>query len=177
MALGEFPQGQFLTLSEMEDGKKWVAEIVGPDPTFGMKRIFQPEVEANVYELFDGIYQIHGIYPGITPFEKEYTQVKDGHMTRRLDYRWVRSIAPQLAMEAPARADRVRWQIKRILAEIQDHLDHELVRESLLSQQDQLQDVEEQETLTHILSQLIRDKAKIIKHFEQQIKLYDQMYQ
>lgn len=173
----EFPKGQFLTLTEMEDGKKWVAEIVGPDPTFGMKRIFLPEIEANVYELFDGIYQIHGIYPGITPFNKEYTQVKDGHMTRRLDYRLVRSLVPQLELEAPNRMARVKAQIKRTLAEINEALDHELVRESLMNQQDQLDDAEDQETLTHILSQLIRDRAKIIKHFEQQIKLYDQMYQ
>lgn len=60
----------YLSLSPGEDDKKWVAEITGPDPNFRFKRVFLPEFEPGLYEIHDGLYQIHGLHPGITPFKK-----------------------------------------------------------------------------------------------------------
>lgn len=159
-------KAQFLKLENNSDDKKWVAEIVGEDPTFKLSRIFLPEVEKGVYAIFDGIYQIHGIHPGITPFNKEYCRVHHGHMQRNLSMQDVLQKVPELMAEEPRRNARIKYQIRGILEEITQAVDHELIRNNMEYQIEQLDNLEETKSLMATLSQLIKQKDQMIKHYQ-----------
>lgn len=157
---------QLLTLSPNSDQKMWVAEIVGDDPVFRLKRAFLPEFEKGVYHIYDGVYQIHGIYPGITPFEKEYCQVVDGHMQRRIPVQDIYQKLDQIKAYEPVRMRRLKYQIQKILDEIGRQLDNELVQENISYQKDQLDNLEDSLQLTATLNQLIKQKDHMIRQYQ-----------
>lgn len=177
MENSEFKQeAQYLTLSPMPDEKMWVAEIAGDDPTFRLKRIFLPQINPGVFEIYDGFYQVHGIYPGISPFEKEYCLVENGHMQRRLQQWEVIQQLPKIKAAEPLRQDRIKHQIKQLLKEIYQVVKHELVYEDLLYQVDQLDSLENSDQLMEALGQLIRQKDRMIEHYKKAIENYTDYY-
>lgn len=162
----------YLSLSPGEDDKKWVAEITGPDPKFRFKRVFLPEFEPGLYEIHDGLYQIHGLHPGITPYKKEYCMVNRGHMERRVPYGSVIEALPYIQAYEPQRQERIREQITYILNQIKKELDHELVNEDISYMQENLQDLNDSQVLTETLSQLLKRKDSMIKQYQQRLKNY-----
>lgn len=152
-----------------------MAELVGPDPTFKLKRDFLPETYANEYELFDGFYQIHGTHPGITPFTKEYCRVDNGQMTRYLSFREMLAWIPQMESLKPRRVQNIKGQIIRQLDEISGKFDNYLINDEIMYQKEQVDFVDDPDQLRQALSQLVRQKPKMIKNYEKQIELYRQM--
>lgn len=177
MENSEFSQtAQYLTLSPMPDEKMWVAEIAGDDPTFKLKRIFLPQIQPGVFEIYDGFYQVHGIYPDISPFNKEYCLVEDGHMQRHLQQWEVIQQLPKIKAAEPLRQERIKHQIKGILNEIYQKVKHELVFEDLMYQIDQLDSLENAEQLTGAFNQLIRQKDRMILQYKKALENYSEEY-
>lgn len=166
---------QILTLYEHEDGKKWVAELVGADPIYKLKRDFLPEIEPNTYELFDGFYQIHGIHPGITPFTKEYCRVINGQMTRYLSFREMLGWIPQMEALMLVRMANIKEQIIGQLDSVNAQFDHYLIQDEIMYQKEQVDLVDDAAQLNQILAQLIRQKPRMIKNFQELEKLYGEM--
>lgn len=162
---------QYLTLSPGEDGKAWVAEIIGDDPVYRLKRIFLPEVEPGVYEIYDGYYQVHGIYPGISPFQKEYCKVVHGHMERRIPVRSFYQEINQIKSLNDQRLARLKFQIHQQLAEIDQALDHEWVSEDIAYQRDQVDSLSDVEMANAGLSQILQRKKVIIDHYRKALEL------
>ncbi len=173
MALTEKPQ--ILTLYEHDDGKKWVAELVGPDPNFKLKRDFLPEMSPNEYEIYDGFYQIHGTHPGITPFTKEYCRVDNGQMTRYLSFREMMQWIPQMEARTPQRILNIKAQIIHQLVLIGAEFDHYLIHDELMYQKEQVDFVDDPDQLRQALSQLIRQKPTMIKSYQHKIEQLRQM--
>ncbi|WP_124059512.1 hypothetical protein [Vaginisenegalia massiliensis] len=165
-------QPQYLNLTPNEDNKKWVCEIVGEDPVFRFKRAFLPEMAEGQFAIYDGVYQIHGIYPGISPFNKEYCLVRDGHMQRHLTFSMVQECLPAILANQESIKERVKFQIKQQLAGIEEAVDHELVKEALEHQIDQLDDLTEISQLYACLAQLIKQKDSLIRQFQKQVEYY-----
>lgn len=162
---------QYLTLSPGEDGKVWVAEIIGDDPVYRLKRIFLPEVEPGVFEIYDGYYQIHGIYPGISPFQKEYCKVINGHMERRIPVRYFYQEIEKIKSLDDQRLARLKYQINQHLQEIAQQLDHPWVSEEISYQLDQVDSLSDVEMANAGLSQLLQRKDSIIKHYHKSLEL------
>lgn len=157
---------QYLNLMpNVEDEKRWVAEITGRDETFVLKRDFQPEASPGVWEMYDGWYQIHGQVEGITPFQKEYVRVLEGKMTRRLPFRYVVQQIPEIMAMEDQRKDRLKHQIGIVFEEIIEAAPYEQVRESIEMQRDDLDMVETSEQLLNGLKVLRQRKDSIIKQY------------
>lgn len=154
-----------------EDEKRWLAEITGEDETFVLKRDFQPEIRPGVWEIYDGWYQIHGQFPGITPFEKEYVLVQNGQMSRHLGFRYMVQALPHIKAYEEKRKERLAYQINQILDEIHEAAPYEGVEEALLSQKEDMSMVETSSELVNGLRILLKQKDAIIKRYQ---KYYDQ---
>lgn len=163
---------QYLELQAADDGKVWVAEIIDEDKSFGLKRIFLPQVQPGVYEMFDGAYQINGIHPGITPFKKEYCLINKGHMERRVPFGSIIEILPYLKKFENERKRRIEFQIRTILKDIAAEFNHEQVNEEINYMQEQLQDLETSEQLMATFAQLLKRKDAIIKSYQQKLKYF-----
>lgn len=159
-------QSHYLELSPHEDGKRWIAEITGPDEAFGLKREFQPEITPGVYQIFDGYYQIHGIFPGITPFQKEYVIVQDGQMTRRVSYQVIRQNIPAIVAYTPQRKERLIYQIKEQFKEIYEAAPYYFVQEELLQQEESLGMVDTSEALLQGLTTILKQKDQMIAYYQ-----------
>lgn len=153
------------------DEKRWLAEITGDDETFVLKRDFQPELKPGVWQIFDGWYQIHGQFPGISPFEKEYVIVQDGHMMRHLDFRYMINELPKIKAYEEQRKHRLIYQITTILDEIVAEAPYEGVEEAMLEQKEAMSMVETSSELLNGLSILLKQKDQMIKRFK---NYYDQ---
>ena len=163
---------QILSLSPHEDGKQWVAEITGDDPIYRLKRIFLPEFEPGFYQIFDGVYQIHGIYPGISPFVKEYCVVHEGKMERRIPVQAVYRMIPQLKKYEEDRIQRIKHQIQTVFEEIIQEVDHEIVREAVIFQLESLDDVNDSGQLMQGLGQLLKQKTAMIQEYQRKVALW-----
>ncbi|MGF3113843.1 hypothetical protein ACQV2R_00430 [Facklamia sp. P12937] len=163
-------KAQKLTLSPNSDEKMWIAEIVGEDPVYRLKRVFLPEFEKGTYHLYDGIYQIHGIYPGISPFSKEYCIVKHGHMQRKIPLETIYQLLPQIESQESRRKKRLKHQIIEKLNVIGKKLEHELVWRDIDYQKDQLDSLENSQQLTLTLGQLIKQEEKIVDSYKKAIE-------
>lgn len=162
---------QYLNLmANEEDGKRWVAEITGEDPTFKLKRDFQPEISSGVWEMYDGWYQIYGIVAGITPFQKEYVRVKDGKMTRRLSFRYVLEHLPEIKASEPERMERLKFQNKTLLDEIKEAVPDDMVSEEIERQKDEMDFMDSSEQLLEGLKALIKRKDGIIKEYKKVVE-------
>lgn len=162
---------QYLRLSpNIEDEKRWVAEITGKDETFIVKRDFQPEKATGMWEIYDGWYQIHGQAAGVTPFKKEYVRVKDGRMARGLGFRYVLEHIEEIIANEPERMDRLKQQIKTILDEIKIEAPYEQVAEAIDSQKEELDMVETSEQLLDGLKALLKRKEGIVKTYNDALK-------
>lgn len=164
---------QYLDLMPGEDGKVWVAEIAGDDAIYKLKRVFLPQIKEGVYEIFDGAYQIHGIHPGITPFNKEYCLVNHGHMERRVPFGSMIEILPYLKQYEPVRCQRIKFQITEQLQSIRNLLNHDLVTEDIHYMIDQLDDLEGSQELTQTLTQLIKRKPQMIEDYRYRLGISD----
>ena len=154
-----------------EDEKRWMAEITGDDETFVLKRDFQPEIRPGVWEIYDGWYQIHGQFPGISPFEKEYVLVQNGQMTRHLDFRYMISALPQIKAYEEQRKERLAYQITKILDEIYEAVPYDGVSDAILSQKEDMSMVESSSELVKGLANILKQKDDIIKKYQ---TYYDQ---
>ncbi|MCR8968543.1 hypothetical protein [Facklamia sp. 7083-14-GEN3] len=163
-------KAQKLTLSPNSDEKMWVAEIVGDDPVYRLKRVFLPEFEKGVYHIYDGVYQIHGIYPGISPFNKEYCIVRQGHMQRKIPLKKIYQLLPQIQLQESSRMSRLKHQINEKLDTIGRELDHELVWQDIYYQKDQLDSLEDSQQLTLTLGQLIKHEEKMVDSYKKAIE-------
>lgn len=162
---------QKLYLQPHEDEKLWVAEITGPDPTFKLKRNFLPQIAPNEFAIYDGYYQLHGIHPGITPFTKEYCIVQDGKMQRGLRAGHMLEQLPAIQAMQPLRVERLRFQIRKLLDEIADEVQHERVAEDILYQKEELGLVEDIDQLYGALATLIRQKDRMIQTYRARLGL------
>lgn len=160
---------QRLTLHPNDDEKKWVAEITGEDPAFKLKRTFLPEIEPNTYEIYDGFYQIHGTCPGVTPFQKEYCVVENGHMQRRWHFGQVMQKLDTIKAMEPQRIQRVKQQLNTQLDAIKAALNDERVDEDIMYQKEQIDMMDEFDQLASAYSQLMKQKKDIIKRYEEQL--------
>ncbi|MCZ0717399.1 hypothetical protein [Aerococcus kribbianus] len=160
---------QYLTLHGDKDGKKWVAEITGEDPTFKLKRTFLPEINPNTYAIYDGYYQIYGQCPGISPFEKEYCWVIDGHMHRHLSFRQVLGQLDQIKALDDQRTERIKVQIKAVLDAIANELDHELVDQDMAFQKESIDFMDDFDALAAGYSQLIKQKEQMIQRYQNKL--------
>lgn len=149
-----------------EDGKSWLAELTDEDPTFRLKREFQPEIENGVWDIYDGFYQVHGQVANITPFHKEYVRVKDGKMQRRLDVRYMLGHLAEIKAFEDQRLDRIKHQIKLELEDIYKQAPYEAVLLSIEKQKDDLDMVENSSQALGGLAQLRKQKDYIIKQFQ-----------
>lgn len=149
-----------------EDEKRWVAEITGDDETFVLKRDFQPEIRTGVWELFDGWYQIHGQFPGISPFQKEYVLIQNGHMTRHLDFRYMIRELPRIKAYEDQRKERLIYQINKEFDDIYEQAPYEGVEEALIRQKEDLSMIETSSELLSGLDVLLKQKDQIIKQYQ-----------
>lgn len=174
MAEESSDQPQYLYLEGDQEGKKWVAEIIDEDPTFRLKKMFLPEIKTNTFAIYDGVYQIYGQHPGITPFVKEYCQVKKGHMQRRLAFYQVVNQLPVIKAAEPLRVQHFKEQIFLQLDEIANQCDHDLVREDIQYLKEQVDDVSDSQSLNGGLAQLLKNKERMIVDYQMKIEKYDQ---
>lgn len=152
------------------DNKCWVAEIVDRDPTFKLKRAFQPEVKPGVWAMYDGWYQIHGDVAGITPFQKEYVRILDGKMTRRVPYKQVLGDLEAIIAFEPQRIERLRHQISVVLDDIMAQAPYDRVLLDMSHQKDELSLVDSSDELLAGLRTILKRKDPIIKRY---IELFD----
>lgn len=163
----ELGPSHYLTLTEQEDDKLWLAEIVDEDPTFRLKRLFLPAYEKGKYLLYDGVYQIHGVCDGITPFNKECCLIHQGKMQRYLAMSQVLSLLPAIKDFEGQRLQRIKSQIRQILAEIGQTADHPLIQENLDYQSQMVDDLDTSEAANACLTQLIKEKDRMITYYTQ----------
>ncbi|MGX7108055.1 hypothetical protein [Facklamia miroungae] len=163
-------KAQKLTLTPNNDGKMWIAEITGEDSVYRLKRVFLPEFESGVYHLYDGVYQIHGIHAGISPFNKEYCIVSNAHMQRSVSGQEIYRLLPKIKLYEEQRKIRLKHQIHEKLDEIGKALDHELVWQDIEYQKDQLDSLEDSQQLTLTLGQLIRREEDLIHSYSKAIE-------
>lgn len=149
-----------------EDGKRWLAEITDEDPTFRLKRDFQPEIKDGVWDIYDGWYQVHGHVANITPFHKEYVLVRDGKMQRRLDSRYMMAHLNDIKAFDNKRLERIKYQIKLELDDIYKQAPYEAVLLAMERQSDDLDLIENSSQALAGLSQLRKQKDYIIKQFQ-----------
>lgn len=165
---------QYLKLEAHEDGKYWVAEIIGDDTVYRLQRAFIPEIEKGLYEIYDGYYQIHGLHPGITPFTKEYCIVQNGHMERRIPVqRFYQEIQAIKDLEG-VRLPRVKQQIKDQFQSIIDEIDQDWIRDEMDYQWDQVEMMTDSAQAIAGLSQLIHSKDKIIARYQAMAEIRNQ---
>lgn len=156
------------------DEKRWVAEITGEDPTFKLKRDFQPDDPEGVWEIYDGWYQIHGQAQGVSPFNKEYVHVKDGRMTRHLHFRVVLAHLEEIKAAEPIRMERMRKQIYKILNEIKQAAPYEPVEEAMERQKEECDLTDEPDQLLGAIAVLKKRKTSIIKDYQKTFENYQE---
>lgn len=164
-------QPQRLALTPQSDGKMWVAELIGPDPTYRFQRIFLPEIEEGVFLIYDGIYQIYGCHPQVSPFNKEYCRVVNGHMERRLDPRRLQALLPEMVAREDQRRDRIKQMIRGKLEEVKTAFPHEQVNEAIDHQIDYLNEVEGSAALMQAYHQVNRQLPMMIADYQRQIQM------
>ncbi|UUX33591.1 hypothetical protein [Fundicoccus culcitae] len=148
------------------DNKCWVAEITDRDPTFKLKRAFQPETTPGVWAMYDGWYQIHGDVVGITPFQKEYVRISGGKMTRRVPYQDVLEAVDAIIAYEPERIERLRHQITLVLDEIIAAAPFDRVLLDMSHQKDELSMVDSSEELLNGLRTILKRKDAIIQRYK-----------
>lgn len=164
-------------LPHPQDQKQWIAEITGPDETYHVKREFLP-LEEDHYRIYDGWYQIHGTFPSAqTPFTKEYCYVQDGQMVRNRSYRQTLSELDQITVFESKRVERLKDYIKDHLDDIYQQVPHEMVQEALFEQKDQLSFINTSSELYQGLHQLLFQKERYIKRFQEGIKKWHEFDQ
>lgn len=161
---------QLLTLLPHDDGKMWVAELIGPDETYRYQRLFLQEKEEGVFEIYDGIYQIHGRHPEVSPFNKEYCRVMHGHMERRLDPIQLNALLPEMLAGEHKRKERIKSMIWDQLQEIKQAVPHEQVAEAIDYQLDYLDDLEDSPALMKAYQQIARQMPMIIADYQRKIQ-------
>lgn len=159
-------QPQKLVLTTHDDEKKWVAEIIGEDPQFKVRRYFLKEVSEGYYPIYDGVYQIYGKCDGITPFQKEYCIVQEGKMRRRLQFYEVMQYLPWIISETSHRVARLKHDIEQILDEILVELEADFLREEIFYQKEQLSFEEDEVTLRYALDKLNVEKETMIETYK-----------
>lgn len=157
---------QRLQLLPNEDEKRWVAEITGEDKVFRLKRDFQPEEGDGIWEIYDGWYQIHGQAPGVTPFQKEYVHVKNGRMLRHLSFGYMVQQLEEIKAAEPARMERLKRQIFRVLDDIKVAAPYEPVEEAIERQKEDCEMIEESGPLLAALTTLKKQKDTMIKEYQ-----------
>lgn len=158
----------FLYLNPSQaDEKRWVAEITGEDPTYKLKRSFQPEHQPGVWAMYDGWYQIHGQVVGITPFQKEYVRIQNGKMTRRLPFRQVMADLPAIIAFEPQRIERLRHQINLELNDIIQQAPFDRVLIEMEQQKDEVSMVDSSDELLGGLTVLKKRKPMMIHHYKE----------
>ncbi|AMB98501.1 hypothetical protein AWM75_00175 [Aerococcus urinaehominis] len=150
-----------------EDSRAWLAEITDEDPTFKLRRDFQPEIRPGVWQIYDGYYQINGLYPGISPFIKEYVVVKDGRMTRQVPYRQILAALDEIKAMENQRKDRLRQQISQILDTFYDQAPCQEVEEMIIQQKDEMAMADTSQELLAGLTSLLKQKDQISKRLTQ----------
>lgn len=153
-----------------EDGKCWIAEITGEDKVYRLKRDFLPEESKNVWEVFDGWYQIHGQAPGVSPFIKEYVQVKDGRMLRHLNFSDMLQRLDEIKAMEPFRMERMRKQIYAVLDEIKQAAPYEAVEEGMERQKEECDMCDDPDELSAALHTIKKRKERMIKELQEQIR-------
>lgn len=161
-------------LPNTTDEKRWVAEITGEDPTFKLKRDFQPDSPEGVWEIYDGWYQIHGQAAGVSPFNKEYVHVKDGRMLRHLNFRYVLAHLDEIKASEPERMERMRKQIYAMLDEIKREAPYQPVEEAMERQKEDCDMTDEPDQLLAAITILKKKKAAMIKEYQEVFANYQE---
>ncbi|MBG9983927.1 hypothetical protein HYO62_03385 [Aerococcaceae bacterium DSM 111022] len=99
----------------------------------------------------------------------------NGRMTRYLSFREMLGWIPQMESLKPRRVKNIKGQIYRQLDEISGKFDNYLITDEIMYQKEQVDFVDDPDQLRQALSQLVRQKPKMIKTYEKQIELYRQM--
>lgn len=159
----------FLLAHETDD-KKWVAEITGEDPVYKLQRSFLRESTENEYVLYDGYYQIYGIHPGITPFDKEYCRVSQGQMTRYLTYQQVLQALPEIIARSHERVERYQKLIITGLDEMAQQLDHELITEEIQYQKEEVLFNQDEQELKQAYDFFNSQRPKMIKQYQERLE-------
>ena len=149
-----------------EDEKVWVAELTGPHETYRLNREFLRPDESGIYNIYDGWYQMHGDFEGITPFTKEYVTVHDGQMTRGLQSHEMIHQLPAIEAYKDQRLQRLKQQIYEELDELYDLFPEEEVAEQILYQKDEAGMETDVSRLYEALAELIRRKPAIIQQYK-----------
>ncbi|WP_373786295.1 hypothetical protein [Jeotgalibaca porci] len=156
------------------DEKRWVAEITGEDPTFKLKRDFQPDGPEGVWEIYDGWYQIHGQATGVSPFNKEYVHVKNGRMLRHLNFRYVLAHLEDIKAAEPERMERMRKQIYVMLDEIKREAPYQPVEEAMERQKEDCNMTDEPDQLLGAIAILKKRKNAMIKEYHKTFENYQE---
>lgn len=161
-------------MPNVQDEKRWVAEITGEDPTYKLKRDFQPEETEGVWEIYDGWYQIHGTANGVSPFTKEYVHVKEGRMLRHLPFPYVLQHLDEIKAAEPARMERMRKQIYIILNEIKKAVPYEPIEEEIERQKEECDMCDDSEQLLGALSTLKKRRESMITEYKKKFENWNQ---